>query len=98
MIKNSLGAVMLKNSICVVCWAALAVVFDRWWIALFALLFMTSYETVQRHFRICDKCGKRSEPASGHNEALDKAREAGWIHIAEDNKDYCQNCKHEVMR
>lgn len=32
----------VKNCVCVICWTALAVVFGRWWIALFGALFLTS--------------------------------------------------------
>ena len=72
----------------------MAIVFNKWWIALFALLFMTSYETVCKYYRICDKCGKHSDYANSYNEALDKAKASGWLHIAEDNKDYCPDCRH----
>lgn len=91
--KSGLGAIMLKNSICVISWAVLAVIFNKWWIALFATLFMTSYgiETVQGYYRVCDKCGKHSECANSHNSALDKAKAAGWMH--EGNKDYCPDCR-----
>ena len=34
-------AVVLKNSIAIICWCALAWHFDRWWIALFGALFLT---------------------------------------------------------
>lgn len=37
-------AVALKNSICMVCWAGLAVFFNHWWIALFSILCFTSIE------------------------------------------------------
>lgn len=30
----------IKDAAIVICWAVLAVVFDRWWIALFAFLFI----------------------------------------------------------
>ena len=30
----------IKDAVIVICWAVLAVVFDRWWIALFAFLFI----------------------------------------------------------
>lgn len=30
----------LKNSIIMTCWTVLAIHFDRWWIALFAALFL----------------------------------------------------------
>lgn len=35
----------IKNSICMICWTYLAIVFDKWWIALFAVLFMSSLTT-----------------------------------------------------
>jgi hypothetical protein len=93
--KSGLGAIMLKNSICVISWAVLAVIFNKWWIALFATLFMTScgIETVHRYYRVCDKCGKPSPVAGSYNEALDKAKASGWIHIVEGNKDYCPDCR-----
>ena len=37
-----LWSVALKNSIAIICWALLAVHFDKWWIALFGALFLTS--------------------------------------------------------
>jgi hypothetical protein len=95
MSKNTLWAVMIKNSIRVICWVVLAIIFSRWWIALFALLFMTSYETKHRYFRYCDKCGKRGPYAETYNDALDKAKAAGWLHISEGNKDYCPGCQHK---
>lgn len=91
--NSNLIAIMAKNCICTICWAALAVIFGKWWIALFALLFMTSYSTVHNYHRVCDKCGKYSPVAGSYNDALDKAKAAGWIHIAERNKDYCPTCR-----
>lgn len=67
-------------------------VFNKWWIALFAILFLSSLAT-KRYYRICDKCGKHSPYADSYNEALDKAKEAGWIHYVEGNKDYCPECR-----
>lgn len=71
----------LQNSIYVICWTILAVVFHKWWIALFAALFVSSLETksLHRYFRICDKCGKRSPDADDYNGAIDKAKAAGWV-------------------
>lgn len=37
--KNAWWAWAIKNSICVICWTALAIIFHKWWIALFAALF-----------------------------------------------------------
>ena len=93
MYKSSIWAVAIKNSICVICWTALAIVFNAWWIALFGLLFISSIETRYKTYRICDKCGKHSPYADNYNEALDKAKEAGWTHCEEGNKDYCPDCQ-----
>ena len=43
--KNLEWVWAIKNSVCVICWTVLAIVFDRWWIALFAILFLSSLKT-----------------------------------------------------
>ena len=91
--KNSLWACLITNSICTICWVTLAVIFDRWWIALFGLLFVSSFIIKERYYRICDKCGKHSPYANNYNEALDKAKKAGWVHYVDGNKDYCPDCR-----
>lgn len=93
--KNGLWAWAIKNSISVICWVVLAIVFNKWWVALFGLLFVSGFTTEVKHryFRVCDKCGKRSPYADNYNEALDKAKESGWIHYADGNKDYCPDCQ-----
>jgi hypothetical protein len=93
--KDVLWAWVIKNSISVLTWATLAVVFNKWWIALFALLFMSGLQTKYKNYRVCDGCGKLSPYADSYNEALDKAKEAGWVHYVEGNKDYCPSCKIE---
>lgn len=95
MSKGTVWAWAIKNSICVICWTALAIIFNKWWIALFAILFMSSMQTKIKSYKICDKCGKHSPYGDSYNEALDKAKEAGWIHCADDNKDYCPECRQE---
>lgn len=90
--KTMIWVWAIKNSICVICWTALAIIFNKWWIALFAALFMSELQTKYKSYKICDKCGKHSPYADSYNEALDKAREVGWIHHAENNKDYCPEC------
>lgn len=91
--RNIIWAWAIKNSICVICWTALAIIFNKWWIALFGLLFLSGISTKHKSYRICDKCGKHSEYADSYNEALDKAKTAGWVHYVEGNKDYCPDCK-----
>jgi hypothetical protein len=93
--KNIWWAWAVKNSVCIICWVVLAIAFDMWWIAFFALLFMSSLKTEssKNYYRVCDKCGKHSPYANSHNKALDKAKKAGWIHYANEGKDYCPDCK-----
>ena len=93
--KHSIWAWAIKNSICIICWTALAIVFNKWWIALFGVLFISSLKTVSinKKCRVCDKCGKHSPYADDHNEALDKAKAAGWVHYVEGNRDYCPECQ-----
>ena len=53
-------------------------------------------KTKINYYMVCDKCGKHSPDADSHNEALDKAKEAGWIHCVDGNKDYCPDCQKGV--
>ena len=92
--NNSLyWAWAIKNSICVICWVALAIIFNKWWIALFGLLFITSLKTsdIRKFHRICDKCGTHSEYADSPDKALEMAKAAGWLHC-ENGNDYCPDC------
>lgn len=91
--NNTLWAWAIKNSICVICWTVLAIIFNKWWIALFGALFLSGLTTQHKSYIICDKCGKHSPYADSYNEALDKAKAAGWVHHAADNKDYCPDCQ-----
>ena len=91
--KNMIGTIALKNSICMICWTVLAVIFNKWWIALFAALFMTEYTTKHQYYRVCDNCGKHSHSADTYNDALDVAKKSGWMHIADVNIDYCPECQ-----
>ena len=42
--SNIFWSATIKNSVAIVCWTFLAWHFDKWWIALFGVLFMTSTE------------------------------------------------------
>ena len=83
----------IKNSISLLVWATLAVVFNKWWIALFSALFISGVQTKYKTYRVCDGCGKHSPYADDYNEALEKAKESGWIHYVDGNKDYCPECQ-----
>lgn len=89
--KHTVWAWAIKNSICVLCWAALAIFFGKWWIALFGALFMSDLKTGGT-CRICDCCGKHSPLANTKEEALQKAKEAGWSHYELTNTDFCEEC------
>lgn len=89
--KNTVLAWAVKNSVCVICWSVIAIFFGKWWIALFGVLFMSDIKTGGT-CRICDSCGKRSPIASTQEEALEKAKDAGWTHIDSNNTDYCNDC------
>lgn len=91
--KSAYWAWAIKNSICVICWVVLAIVFNKWWIALFGALFMSNLQTQRKSYRVCDKCGQHSPYADNYNDALKKAKEAGWVHCVDDNKDYCPDCQ-----
>ncbi len=90
--KSFVWAWAFKNTIAILAWTALAILFDKWWIAFFALLFVSELETKTNNYRICDGCGKHSPYASSYNEALDKAKEVGWVHYVDGNRDYCPEC------
>lgn len=90
--KSFMWAWAFKNIVAIIAWTALAILFDKWWIALFALLFVSGIETKNKSYRVCDGCGKHSPYANSYNEALDKAKEAGWVHYVDGNKDYCPEC------
>ena len=87
--------ILLTNGISVICWTVLAVVFNKWWIALFAILFLSSTKIVSKAYKICDLCGKHSPYAKDHNAALEKATKAGWIskRVGDKIEDYCPECQ-----
>lgn len=90
--KSFIWTWAFKNIVAIVAWTALAILFDKWWIALFALLFLSDISTKTKSYRICDGCGKYGPYANSYNEALDKAKEAGWVHYVDGARDYCPEC------
>lgn len=98
--KSAWWAWAVRNSICIICWTALAIIFNKWWIALFAGLFISTLQSghMKQYYRICDNCGKHSPYADSYNEALNKAKEAGWWHDVNKNEDFCPTCQKQIMR
>ena len=77
--KNIYWPWAIKNIIDIACWTALAIHFNKWWIALFAVLFVSSLKTNVGRYRICDKCGK--------------ATRIGYKILGDGKKSrYCKNC------
>ena len=98
--KHAWWAWAIKNSVCLICWTVLATVFNDWTIALVAILFMSSLKTkpIHKYYRVCDNCGEHSEYTDTKDKALEKAKEAGWIHCPEVDKDYCPECLKKGLR
>lgn len=96
--KNVLWPVTIKNSICVICFTVLAVVFNEWWIVLFSGFFMTDIKTIHQYYRTCDRCGKHGPYASTYNDAIKKAKEAGWIirKVGDKWDDRCPECRDDL--
>ena len=93
--KDIFWSQTIQNSCAIFAFATLAVVFDRWWIALFALLFINYFTVQRKYYRVCDECGKHSPYANNYNEALNLAKESGWKHYMAANTDYCPDCQKE---
>lgn len=95
--KSIYWSVAIKNSICMICWTILAIVFNKWWIALFCALCMSYVKPSAYHgyYRICDKCGKISPVADSYDKAIEKAEESGWIIKKNGNEwdDRCPECQ-----
>lgn len=91
--NNTIWACAISNMLFVSCFTILAAFFDRWWIALFAILFISFPKVAHRYYRVCDGCGKHSPHADTYNGALDKAKATGWIHHVDGNRDYCPECQ-----
>ena len=87
----------IENSIIMICFAALAIAFHKWWIVLFASLFF-SYVKSRKYYRVCDGCGKHSPDADSYNGALDRAKLNGWVHYVDNDRDYCPDCKNVFKR
>ena len=91
--KHAYWTWAIKNCTVVICWTVLAIIFNKWWIALFAVLFMSDLKLKSEDnvYRICDLCGKKGPVANNHDDAIEKAKKAGWVHC-ENDKDYCPEC------
>ena len=86
------------NIITMLCFTSLAIMFDKWWIVLLAILLMRTERrqlVIGGYDRICDGCGKRSPVAKTKEESIQKAAKLGWVtvSIGENEMDYCPECR-----
>ena len=89
---KTIKEVIIYNIIVLVCFTVLAVVFNKWWVILFAFLFCAFPKYNGRRFRICDCCGRASESGATSEEAIERAEKCGWRHIEGTDKDFCPEC------
>lgn len=96
--KHTIWAWVFYHVVNLICWALLAVVFGRWWIALFAVLFLGTLRNGDRYF-YCDICGACSPAASTLDKAEKKRVEAGWIRRKTENgmEDICPACQKRIF-
>ena len=92
--KIVLTVFLIKNVVSVVCFTVLAIHFHKWWIILFALLFLSEIKTST--YMTCDGCGRHTPHASTHGRAIEKGRKLGWVRyknpIKDKWEDYCPEC------
>lgn len=43
--KHIIWSIVIKNCVALICWTALAIIFAKWWIALFAIIFFCSFDS-----------------------------------------------------
>ncbi len=101
MSKYAWRAWALKNSVCIICWTVLAIVFKHWWITLFSLFFMTGLdvkEEPKKRYFICDMCGAYSPEGSTLNEAEQLRIKSGWVRRKNGEKwaDICPCCQEKL--
>lgn len=42
---NEYNWLIIKNIIAIICFTILAIIFNKWWIIFFAIIFMTNFES-----------------------------------------------------
>lgn len=90
--RNTFAAVAAIYTVALVCWTVLAVAFQKWWIAIFALLFFPSIK--EYHTTKCDGCGIQIIHESEETRIAD-LRRAGWVREMKNGNwlDFCPACQ-----
>lgn len=91
---------LIYNAVNIICFTVLAILFHKWWIVLFAALFLLIPKSslTQQRFRRCDGCGRLSESGKTAEEAIERAEKCGWLHIEDGDKDFCPDCLNQIRR
>lgn len=91
---------LIYNAINIICFTILAILFNKWWIVLFAALFLLIPKSslTQQRFRVCDNCGRWSESGKTTEEAIERAEKCGWLYIEDGDKDFCPDCLNKIRR
>lgn len=84
------------NILVLLIWIGLAVFFDKWWLSLISVFFMSFPKVIHSYYRVCDICGRHSRYANSNEEAIYMALSDGWEHNHQDNTDYCPHCKNSI--
>lgn len=89
---------LIYNIINLICFIILAIIFCKWWIIFFALLFTIIPNALykDKQWRVCDSCGRWSESGDCEEEAIKRAKQCGWLHIETSNKDFCPDCLNQI--
>lgn len=92
--KHVLWAFVIKNSIALICFTILAIIFGKWWIVFFSALFLISIKNSDTYM-ICDGCGRYSPYAKDHKTAIEEEIKAGWVRrkVGDKWEDYCPECQ-----
>lgn len=97
--NKTICLVLVYNIVVLVIFAALSIIFGRWWISLFGILALRSYKLSVGKCRTCDGCGVHGPIAETQEEAIRLSEKAGWKHYTGSNTDYCPDCQaHDMVR
>jgi len=91
--RKTFAVVAIIYAVALVCWTVLAVAFQKWWIALFALLFFPSVKEYRA--TKCDGCGVQLAHESEETRYAD-LRHAGWVRELDASGrwlDLCPTCQ-----
>ena len=89
--------VLVSNMFVLAAFICLAIIFGKWWIALFSAFFFDKVKITRRMW--CDGCGEVIYGAS-LQELSNEAKRRGWKKIKHDGQflDACPNCYEAMLK